>query len=160
MKLFKSKKAIAVAAVAGLALGATAAYALWSASGSGSGAATATSSQAITVTAASAGANLDFYPGAAAVAVDGTAANPNHFGVTFSGWSGLAITGITGANGTCAASDFTVTATGTATNNVSAQATADPIHIPGAVAMKSTAGDGCQNAVVTVSLTLTGGTQV
>jgi hypothetical protein len=161
MKRIFSLKAVAAAGAMTVALlGAGVAYATWAATGTGNGAATATTSKAITGTAASSGTNDDFYPGAAAVAVNGTLNNPNHFPVKFTGWSGLAITGISGAGaGGCADTDFTVTDTGSAVNTAAAQAPSAPVSLPGAIKMNSGAGDGCQGVVVSVSFTLTGGTQ-
>ena len=96
MKLFKSKKMVAVAAVVAVAAGATAAYAVWSTTGSGSGSATASSNQTSTLTAdASPAADANLYPGGPAVPVHFTINNPNPYAVTFTTFSGAAVGTVT-----------------------------------------------------------------
>jgi len=163
MKRFSLKSKLAAgAAVVAVAVGATAAYALWSASGTGAGSAKATTAVAITGTAsASPTANADFYPGAAAVAVTGTLSNTNHYPVSFTGWSGLTVSNVTGG-GTCSTSDFTAGVDGTFASPlaVPAQSSTTAVTIPAAVSMNSgVTGTNCQGAVVTVTFTLAGGTQ-
>jgi hypothetical protein len=162
MKLFKSKKLIAVAATVAIVAGATAAWALWTATGSGSGSAEAATAAAITVTAtANPAANDDFYPGAPAVEVTGTGSNTNNYPVEFDGWENLAVDDVSGGLGTCSETDFTAGADGTFSSplHIDAHDTA-AVTIPAAVSMNSAAGDGCQGAMVTVTFDLTGGTQV
>lgn len=161
MKLTKSMKLASAVGAGTIIVGsAGVAVAMWSATGSGSGSATAYTAQAITATAVgSPTAATNLYPGGSAVAVQFTTANPNPYPVSFSGWSNGLVTAVTGGAGSCATTDFTFPATGTASNTAAALATAATGSLPAALSMNSTALDGCQGAKVTVTFTLTGGTQ-
>jgi hypothetical protein len=148
-------------------LGGGSAYAYFSGHGSGSGHATTGSSTGITVTAVAApGADANLYPGGPGVAVHFTVNNPNHLQVTFTGWSGAAISGVTpvGSNA-CTTGDFQIAAaSGSFGSSLTIPAnTASSPGVSGTangvVQLKTTAQNGCQGATVTVSLTLTGGTQ-
>ena len=158
MRKHSRKLAAAAALTIGLG-GLGVAFATWTASGTGAGQAKATTSKAITGTANTATTNDDFYPGSGAVDATAKLSNPNHFGVTFTGWTAGAVT-VVSSNGTCAAGDF-VAHDGTFGSPLSLSASAvDSVKtIPGLVEMKSSALDGCQNAVVNVAFTLTGGAQ-
>jgi hypothetical protein len=154
------------AAALAVGLGGGSAYAYFTSTGSGTGHATTGSSTGVTVTAVAVpGADANLYPGGPAAAVHFTVNNPNSQRVTFTGWSGAALTGVTpvGSN-TCTTGDFQIAAaSGTFGSSLTI-----PANTPsspgvsgtanGVVQVKTTAQNGCQGATVTVSLTLTGGT--
>jgi hypothetical protein len=103
MKLFKSKKAVAIGLAAGLAIGASgAAFAFWTQGGSGTGSASTGTTTDITVNELVSAADL--YPGGPAQALSGDFDNPNP-GTTSIGT-------VTAALGTlpsgCVAADFTI----------------------------------------------------
>jgi hypothetical protein len=160
MQVTKSNKvAVVLGAGALVVAGSGTAFALWSATGSGDGSAKAYSAQAITATAVvSPTATTGLYPGGTAADLSFTLANPNPYGVSFSGWSGASITSVSGSG--CAASDFDVVASGSVANSAGANATAATGSLPAVLSMKSTAGDNCQGVTVKVGFTLTGGSQV
>lgn len=126
--------------------------AVWSASGSGPGAAGARTAQPLVVTAGTPVADL--FPGATG-SVHLSVANPNPYPVTITGGSVTAVTGVTGAAGSCAASDFSVGGGTVASTGVPASGSAG-VTLTGALTMRTTAGDGCQGATVTVTATVTG----
>ena len=154
-----------VALVVGLSGGA--AFAYFASTGSGTGHTTAGSAQAITVTAVSSpGADSNLYPGGPGVAVHFTVNNPNSYPVSFTGWSGAALSGVVPAgSNTCTMSDFQIaTSTGAfgplltvPANTPSSSGVSGTAN--GVVELKSTAENGCQGATVFVTLTLMGGQQ-
>jgi len=156
----KHARKLAAAAAITLAVGGVGvAFATWTASGTGSGQAKATSSKAITGTANTASTNDGFYPGSGVVDATAKLSNPNHFGVTFTGWTAGAVT-VVSSNGACAATDFVAHDGSFGTPLALTASAVDSVKtIPGLVEMKSSALDGCQNAVVNVAFTLTGGAQ-
>jgi hypothetical protein len=165
MKFLRSKKAMLAAGLAtGLLVSGGIAYAVWTANGTGSGSATAASAKTATVTASSS-ADDNLWPGnATAVPVHFVVDNTNPYPVSYSTFSDAAISNVAPGplSGTCDANDFQWTATsGNLASAVSAAANSS--NNAGATAnilqMKSTAGDACQGAVVTVSLKVAG-TQV
>jgi hypothetical protein len=141
-----------VAWAVALGLPASAAVAAWSVGGSGDGASRAATAVNLAVTAGT--ATADLYPGAAGV-VAFSVTNPNSFPVTVNAGSATGISGITGAAGACASSDFTLTTGAVAPTTIAAGATA-AVLLTGSLTMKTTAGDGCQSAVVAVTATLSG----
>jgi hypothetical protein len=135
-----------------LTLPAGAAVALWSVSGSGQGTARGTTAVALTVTAGTAPADL--FPGAAGDVVF-SVTNPNPFPVTLTSGTVTSISQITGAAGTCQATDFTLGSGSMSGASIAAGGTST-LTLTGAITMASTAGDGCQGAVVSVSGTVSG----
>lgn len=123
--------------------------ALWTASGSGSGAAKARSALDLVVT--SGAAVGDLYPGASGK-VYLSVENPNPYAVTLTGGS---VTGITAVSGSCTAADFTLGSGTVPSTAIAAGATASVV-LDAALTMRSTAGNGCQGATVTVAATVTG----
>jgi hypothetical protein len=154
-------------ATAALAFGLSggAAFAYFTSTGSGTGHATTGSAQAITATAVtSPGADSNLYPGGPGVAVHFTVNNPNSYAVSFTGWSGAVLSSVTPAgSNTCTTSDFQIAASSGAfgpsltipANTPSSPGVSGTAN--GVVELKSTAENGCQGAMVFVTLTLTGG---
>lgn len=132
-----------------------AAYAYWTASGSGPGSGHSQTAQALTVTGGTASADL--YPGKTGVVVF-SVTNPNTYGVSVTGATISSVSGISGAAGSCAASDFTL-GTGTVNATSIAAGATVTVTLNGALTMKTTAGDGCQGAVVSLGGAVSG-TQV
>ena len=155
----------AMAAVFAVGVGAGGAYAYFTSHGSGTGSAATGSALGITATAAaSPGANPNLYPGGPGVAVNFTVNNPNPYPVSFTGWSGATLSGVTpvGSN-TCTTGDFQIAAAsgsfGSALN-IPANTSSSPGvsgTANGVVQLTTSAQNGCQGATVTVTLTLTGG---
>lgn len=149
----RRRRVTAVAAwTTALLLPAGVGLAVWSASGSGPGSAEARTAQALVVTAGTPVADL--YPGATG-SVHLSVANPNPYPVTITGGSVTAVTGVTGAAGTCSPSDFSVGSGTVASTGVPASGSAN-VTVTGALTMRTTAGDGCQGATVAVTATVTG----
>jgi hypothetical protein len=123
--------------------------ALWTASGSGSGAAKARTALDLVVT--SGAAVGDLYPGASGK-VYLSVENPNPYAVTLTGGS---VTGITSVTGSCTPADFTLGSGTVPSTAIAAGATASVV-LDAALTMRSTAGNGCQGATVTVAATVTG----
>lgn len=161
--LLRFSASAGVALALGLAGGG--AWAYFTSQGSGSGLTSTDSPTPIAVTAAaSPAADENLYPGGPAVAVHFTVNNPNAYAVTFTGWSTATLSAVSpvGSN-TCTTSDFQIAAdSGTFSPIVSipANTPASP-GVSGAangvVQLKPSAQNGCQGALVTVTLTLTGG---
>jgi hypothetical protein len=145
---------VACVALAGIA------FALWSANGTGGASAKALVAQTATVDAATGPADL--YPGGPPGAVHFTLTNANPYAVSFDTISAATVTDVTGGIGgspACTTADLTVSAlpiTGFTPVTVAGNATSAQQGISGVVAMTSTAPDACQDAVFTISLTLTG----
>ena len=93
-----------------------------------------------------------------------TVNNPNSYPVSFTGWSGAALSGVTPAgSNTCTTSDFQIAASSGAFGPLLTIPANTP-SVPGVsgmatgvVELKSSAENGCQGATVFVALTLTGG---
>lgn len=153
----------AVAFVIGL--GGGAAFGYFTSTGSATGHAATGSAHAITVTAVtSPGADANLFPGGSGVAVHFTVNNPNSYAVSFTGWSGAALSGVTPAgSNTCTTSDFQIAASSGAfgpsltipANTPSSPGVSGMAN--GVVELKSTAENGCQGATVFVTMALTGG---
>jgi len=146
-------------------LGAGGAYAYFTTHGSGAGTTTSASPKSITVTALGTPvAATNLFPGGPGVAVNFTVNNPNPYAVSFTGWSGAALSTVTpvGSNA-CTTSDFQIaSASGSfgSALNIPANTPSSPGvsgTANGVVQLKTTAQNGCQGATVIVTLTLTGG---
>jgi hypothetical protein len=154
MKLFKSKKAVAVGLTAGLALGLSgAAFGVWSTSGNGSGTAQALTAVAVTVNPVTGAADL--YPGGPAGALYLTITNNNPYAVTITSVTGGTIT----SNNPTACPSANVSLTGspwTTSFVVGANSTSSTDTIPAAVLLSHGAPDGCQGATFNVPVTVSG----
>jgi hypothetical protein len=156
-----TRRAIALGAANVVVLGGGLAYASWTAAGSGSGAATAASATTATVTAV-ATTEGGLWPGnATAVPLHFTVDNPNPYAVTYKTFSNVVFGTITAGplGGSCTSADFTLSATsGTLPSQivVSANGTAQAGTTTNILKMNATAGDGCQGAVINVTLKVAG----
>ena len=161
-----TRRSLAMAAVTGTVLSTGVAYAFWSSAGSGAGTSTAASAVTATVTAATT-TEVGLWPGnATAVPLHFTVNNPNPYAVTYSTFSTAAISNVVGgpladATHTCGTGDFSLVATsGNLASAVPVGANGTNASVAGTTAnilkMNSTAGDGCQGAVVTVTLKVAG----
>jgi hypothetical protein len=125
-------------------------YAGWSTSGTGAGAAKATQATSIIVGAGSASAQL--YPGAKGD-VQFSVQNPNTYPVKVTGWVTPGVTG-TDKGAACGPENFTVDPAAPFTAVDVAPGATVTVTVPNGVTMVAAAGDGCQNAAVTVNATL------
>ncbi len=159
MKRFMNKKVATIGLAAGLLLGAGgAAFAYFTATGTGTGNASGYTAVESTVTAAT--GNGDLYPGGPDTAVNFTVNNPNPYNIQFTGYTLSNLTLVSG--GPCTVSGGTpdvsiASGSGSITAlPVAHGATATAGTIPGAISMATTADDGCQGAVFSVTVNLTG----
>jgi hypothetical protein len=150
---------LAVVTIAGIA------YAAWTATGTGSGNAKTLTAATVTVNAIAGAADL--YPGGPAGAVDFTLTNTNPYSITFDTVSAATVSAVSGGiadpGAACAPSDLMVAVmpyTGwtaqVAAGSPGSPTTSPTRSVPGLVSMRSTAPSNCQNAVFTITLTLTG----
>ena len=150
---------LAVLMIAGIA------FAVWTATGTGSGNAKALQAATVTVNAVTGAADL--YPGGPAGAVYFTLTNTNPYSITFNTVTVATVSAVSGGvadpGPACATSDLTVATlpyTGwtaqVAAGSVASPTTSPTRSVPGLVSMVSTAPNNCQNAVFTITLTLTG----
>ena len=133
--------------------------AAWIASGTGPAAGQAGTAQPVVIAAATASADL--YPGGSG-SVRLTVSNPNPYAVRLTQASFGAVTVAPVSGRTCAASTSNVSTVsagpvtlGTPVD-LAAGAASVPVVIPSALAMPTTAENGCQDATFTVAVTLTG----
>ena len=145
--------AVALLLLAGTTLG----FAAWTSTGSGSAYSKAGSSSALTTIDVSASTSASLYPGAtgdALIKID----NPNNFQVTV---TGVSLNG-TNADITPDASHSSCTTTGVSFTNQTGLSIVVPANsstqstLTGAVAMSNASVNGCQGAVFTIPVSLTG----
>lgn len=150
---------LAVAMIAGIA------FAVWTATGTGTGDAKALTAATLSVSAVSGAADL--YPGGPAGAVHFTLTNTNPYSITFDTVTAARVSAVSGGiadPGTaCSTTDLTVATlpyTGwtaqVAAGSPSSPTTSPTRSVPGLVSMRSTAPNNCQDAVFSISLTLSG----
>ena len=152
MKLSKSMKVALGLLVGTAALTGGTAMALWTSSGVGSGNAKALSAVTITVTAST--STPDLYPGFTQGKVAFTSVNTNPYPVTFTSMAPGPVTSSDPTN--CPATNVSVASAAGLSLLVPAGASAQAGSIGNVVSMVPGAPDGCQGAVFTVALTLTG----
>jgi len=129
-------------------------YAAWTATGGGSGYAKAGNAQALTTTDVSASTTASLYPGA-----DGNVLikinNPNPYPVRVTAVSGNGTITASGGSGTCTTTGVTFTDQSSLTLDVAAS-TATQFTLTGAAHMSNSSDNGCQGAVFTIPVSLTG----
>jgi hypothetical protein len=129
-------------------------YAAWTTNGTGSGYAKAGSSQALTTVDVSASTTASLYPG-----VDGNVLikinNPNPYPVRVTAVSGNGTITASGGSGTCTTTGVTFTDQSSLTLDVAAS-TATQFTLTGAAHMSNSSDNGCQGAVFTIPVSLTG----
>ncbi len=147
------RKKITSIVIAGLIMAAGGiTYSMWTATGSGPGQAKALTAVALTVNAAT--GTADLYPGFSGGDVYFTLTNTNPYGVNFTSMTAGAVTSSDPSG--CPATNVTVASAGSLNLSVGANATAVPESIADVVSMASAAPNGCQGAIFTIALTLTG----
>ena len=153
MKIFSKKIGLLVATLAAILMVGSA-MAAWLANGTGSGTAKAISGSALTTLDASASTTASLYPGATGdvtVRIDNT--NPYPVRVTAVADSG-AITAA-GGTGTCTTTGVSFVDQTGLTLDIAAS-TATTFTLTGAASMTNASDNGCQGAVFTIPVTLTG----
>jgi hypothetical protein len=157
------RKSVKRAAIVGAAVivmtGTGIAYAAWTASGSGSGYAKATTAQVLTTVDATADTVAQLYPGGSGD-VRVTIHNPNPYPVKVTSISGNGTITASGGSGTCTVTGVSFDgATGLSilvparSNNVDGSAS---YTLTGNAHMDNTSDDGCQGAVFTIPVSLSG----
>jgi hypothetical protein len=147
----RSHLVLALAAAITIIFSSGVALAFWTAGGTGSGTAAATTAIALTTSTATPTAQL--YPGGTGDAKV-TINNTNSYAVTVTDIVGGTITGSSGV-GTCTTTGVTFTNQHLLTSVVGAHGSAT-LTLAGAVSMSNASDDGCQGAVFTIPVTITG----